>query len=148
MIQEVHSSEEVSTDSRRTSNPSSLYCPIISDRRGSSVVNRFSQPSFFSSSSRVTLGTFSPSPRPSPLKGEGEMRNLLFSVLLLWSPCGTLAPSQSLSIRQAGGYQLGENTPKPECEKFNPYFEPQDLKFRVGLPLSLCHLNFPSSRSY
>ena len=51
--QVVQSSKEVSTGSRRTSNPSSLYCSAISDRRGSLMVNRFSQPSFFSSSSLV-----------------------------------------------------------------------------------------------
>ena len=53
VIQLVHSSEEVSTGSRRTSYPSSLYCSAISERRGSSIVNRFSHPWFLSSSSRV-----------------------------------------------------------------------------------------------
>jgi hypothetical protein len=47
----VHSSEDGSTGSRRTSKSSSLYCSTISERRGSSIVNLFSQPSFLSSSS-------------------------------------------------------------------------------------------------
>jgi hypothetical protein len=51
----LHSSEEVSTGSRRTSNPSSLYCSTISDKRGSSMVNLFSQPCFLNISSLVII---------------------------------------------------------------------------------------------
>ena len=41
-MQTVHSSEEGSTGSRRTSNPSSLYCSAISERRKSRIIGEFS----------------------------------------------------------------------------------------------------------
>ena len=75
----MHSSEKVSTGSRRTSNPSSLYCSLISDRRGSSVVNRFSHPSCLSFSSLLILSTLSTLTPTLVRQGRGGKDTSFFS---------------------------------------------------------------------